>query len=217
MPTGSAFRWETNSVLDLQTHLVNYSEDFILAQDVYINIYTQDYGTATQEMKFRNWGKTDINIPPNMESFEDEIEIFVEEPTTPYIYVWLLSSHTHQHGLDFDIWQRNADGSKGEHIYDASHYNGIPTCEFIGYNYEAPPNRKFDFPFLKLNLQEGLISRATYFNETDEPIVFGTEATIEEMFGTGCLFMTDTTGVSFNEGSVCYADEINGLFVAMKK
>ena len=56
-----------------------------------------------------------------------------------------------------------------------------------------------------------MISRATYFNETDEPIVFGTESTIEEMFGTGCLFMTDTTGVSFNEGSVCYADEINGL------
>ncbi|MGB1204948.1 MAG: T9SS type A sorting domain-containing protein [Chitinophagales bacterium] len=216
LPQGTAMRWEENSSFDFQIHIANYSEDFILAQDVYINVYTQQLGTAAQEMKFKNWGKTVLNIPPNTTSFEEEIEMFIENPTIEHIYIWLLGSHTHLHGLDFDIWLRNIDGSKGEHVYDASHYNGIPTCEFIGYNYETPPNRIFNFPFLKLNMQEGLISRATYFNETDETIVFGTTASIEEMFGTGIFYVTDTAGVSFNEGSICYADEINSINVVEK-
>ena len=211
LPQGTAIHWEENSVLDLQTHLINYSDDFILAQDVYVNIYTQEFGTAVQEMKFKNWGKTEINIPPNTDSYDEEFEIFGDNTSTGDAFVWLIGSHTHKFGLDFDIWLRNADGTKGEHIYDASNYNGIPECEFIGYNYEAPPVRAFNYPFLQLNLEQGLLSRAVYFNETDEPIVFGTLTAKEEMLGTGIFYVTDTTGVSFDDGSVCYADEINSI------
>ena len=211
LPAGSAMYWKENVILDLQTHIINYSDDFILAQDVYVNVYTQEAGTANQELKFRNSGKMELNIPPNADNFEEEFEIFIEDSSQPHIYVWGLACHTHEHGQDFDIWLRNPDGSKGEHLYDASHYNGIPSCEFIGYSYETPPIRYFNHPFLYINMEHGVISQAKYFNDLDEPIIFGSNTATQEMLGTGFFYVTDTTGVSFDEGSVCYIDEINSV------
>ncbi|MGB1204629.1 MAG: T9SS type A sorting domain-containing protein [Chitinophagales bacterium] len=216
LPQGSAMYWKEQIILDLQTHIINYSDEFILAQDVYLNIYTQPEGTASQELKFKNYGKTDINVPINVENYEEEISIFLENAAQPNIYVWGIGSHTHSHGQDFDIWLRNPDGSKGEHIYDASNYNGVPECEFIGYSYETPPIRTFDYPFIYINMEHGVISQAKYFNDLDEPIIFGSNTTTQEMLGTGFFYVTDTTGVSFNEGSLCYSDEINGISTTEK-
>ena len=95
--------------------------------------------------------------------------------------------------------------------YDASHYNGVPHCEYIGYNYESPPLHKFDHPFYQINMQDGVISEAVYFNDTEETIVFGSNRAKEEMMGTAFFYVTDTTGVNFDEGSIFYTDEINGI------
>ena len=213
LPQGSAMYWKEDVILDFQTHIINYSDEFVLAQDVYVNVYTQEAGTASQELKFRNSEKMEINVPPGADNFAEEFEIQLDNLSQPTIYVWALACHTHAHGQDFDIWLRNPDGSKGEHLYDASHYNGIPSCEFIGYNYETPPIRTFDSPFLPINMKHGVISQAKYFNE---PIIFGSNTATQEMLGTGFFYVTDTVGISFNEGSLCYADEINGISINEK-
>ena len=51
LPAGTAFKWKNDDVLDLDYHIPNYSGLGVLASDVYINIYTQEDGTAEKEMR----------------------------------------------------------------------------------------------------------------------------------------------------------------------
>jgi len=41
LPTGTAYQWETSSVLDLNHHFFNTNIDSVLGADVYFNVYTQ--------------------------------------------------------------------------------------------------------------------------------------------------------------------------------
>ncbi|MGB1204630.1 MAG: T9SS type A sorting domain-containing protein [Chitinophagales bacterium] len=209
LPTGAAIFWNEETILNFQMHATNYSENLILAYDVYLNIYTQQNGTASQELQFGNYWHSDINIPPNSDAHKEVKATYTTE--SEQIYVWSISSHTHLRGLDYNIWLRNVDGTKGEQIYAASNYNGVPNCEFIGYNYETPPLRTFDFPFLNIDMKNGIIEEASYFNNTDQAIVHGSSSTENEMMLISVAYITDTIGVSFDEGSVCYSDEINGI------
>lgn len=209
LPEGTAFRWEDKVVLDLNAHLINYSTTEILGTDVYINVYTQPLGTANQEMQVDLVPYAGLNIPGNNQpiTFVDE----VYEPTLPFnINVWRMTSHTHKLAKDFNVWLRNADGTKGEHIFSASHYNGMPDCEYIGYDYQHPPQRVFS-PFLPLKLSTGFIQEATYQNCMGCPTVYWGPSANNEMMITAIMYTLNTSGVEFGTASECYIDEITGI------
>ena len=67
LPEGSAFKWEKDIVLDLNSHYINYSLNLPYKAEVYWNIYTQEAGMAAQEMKTELIPNLSIVIPNNEE------------------------------------------------------------------------------------------------------------------------------------------------------
>ncbi|QQS27697.1 MAG: T9SS type A sorting domain-containing protein [Sphingobacteriales bacterium] len=208
LPQGTAFKWYTDSFLDINTHVVNYSPVAVMATDVYINVYTQPFGTAAQEMKTTLLINPALFIPYNsgVETFTADITNVNGLPST--YYIWKMSSHTHRHGLSFNVWHRNSNGTKGEHIYDANKYNGVPECEEIGYDYQHPPTRVFG-NYLPIVNSVGLIQEATYSNNDVTPFITWGNTVNDEMMITGIFYLDNITGIEMPEPSVCFADEIN--------
>lgn len=210
LPQGTAFRWQGGTVLNLNPHVINYSSTAITACDIYLNVYTQPYGTASQEMKAQLLPYTSLSIPGSgvEETYETSLYLPFPLPGFPStMHVWKMSSHTHRLATDFDVWLRNSDGTKGEQIFDAKRWNGVPTCEEIPYDYQHPPSRIFS-PFLPLNINPGIIHRAKYINCAGCPTVGWGETSSDEMMITAVLYTESTNGVVFPDPSVCYAQEV---------
>lgn len=210
LPEGTAYRWQENVVLDLNPHVINFSQSQVMATDVYVNIYTQEDGTAAQEMHSALLVNTNLFIPSDGEehSFETPINLSWQLPSwLNEIYIWQMSSHAHARATGFHIWLQNEDGSKGEYLYDGSKYNGIPDCEDIGYDYQHPPARTFG-DFLTLNLDNsGLIHQATYINNTGNILTWGNTSE-DEMMITAVNFVTSKNGIEvMPEASVCQNEE----------
>lgn len=201
LPQGTAFKWASNTVLNLNTHVTNYSSTAVVACEAYINIYTQPNGTAIQEMKTQLLPNFNISIPGDAQEHVFEANLFI-----PFwqsnIYIWKMGSHTHSHATDYDIWLRNSNGSKGQQIYDASHYNGIPECEYIGYDYQHPPQRVFS-PFLQVNPSLGFIHRASYWNCGGCPTVTWGESVNDEMMLFGVSYVENLNGIVLPSPSTC--------------
>lgn len=168
LPNGTAFFWEQSKSLDLNYHIFNYNSDQILPTEVYLNIYTQPKGTAEKEMKSRLIPVSDIQsfrIPNHDPNDPNKTVTYTEEvvwnnPDT--ISVFMLSTHTHSWGVNYDIFRRDpsAPGKKGEKIYDG-HYNFDYTFNMGRYDWEHPAVRRFD-PLLPVDMNKGLIHEATY-------------------------------------------------------
>jgi len=209
LPEGTAFKWEQDAVIDLNPHIVNYSTA-ILANDAYINVYTQAAGTAVQEMK------TDLIVYPlifipgdgELHTFEANTNFFGGPNGT--IHIWNIASHTHKLGQAYKIWLRNTNGSKGPHIYDATKYNGIPECENIAYDYQHPPRRVFS-PFLEIDMDDGFIHEASYLNCAGCGNVGWGNTVNDEMMLFGISYVESIEGVSMPQESLCFADEITGI------
>lgn len=210
LPQGTAFRWQQGTVLNFNPHVTNYSTTNIVASDIYFNVYTQPYGTAAQEMKSQLLPNFNINIPGDGVEHTYETALYSPIPLPFFpanMHIWKMSSHTHQRATDFDVWLRNSNGTKGEQIYDAKRWNGVPTCEEIPYDYQHPPSRVFS-PFLNLSINTGIIHRASYVNCSSCPSVSWGETTNDEMMITGVLYVENTDGVVFPDASVCYEQEV---------
>lgn len=183
LPDGTAYKWEANTVLDNNYHILNYSADSILAAEAYINVYTQPTGTAEVEMLSTllaintlqfvlGWGEIgeDLIIPPDGQehTFTDPFGIPVEIPDW---YVWSIFGHTHARGTDYDVYLRNSDGSKGEQIYEGF-YNTDYSFNQGYFDWEHPAIRLFD-PFLQVDMSDGFIQEAKYVNNTSDTIRWG--------------------------------------------
>ncbi len=187
LPEGTAYKWNAGTVLDLNYHLRNFSTTSVLAADVYINVYTQPISSATTEMFSElaifglddspiPLGIFDLNIPPGENLwFEEE---FLDEPNTQ-VNMWMMSSHTHRLGKDYNIYLRNPDGSRGAHVFDGW-FNSDYTIFQNFYDYEHPPVLFFD-NFLEMPPTTGFIHEARYENNTSQPVTFGL-TTDDEMF-----------------------------------
>ena len=194
-PEGTAFKWDPNTVLDLNSHYINYSSTQVLKCEVYLNVYTQDNGTAAQVMLSQLIPNTNIPIPNNGQdvTFTDPFSL----PTNLNLYIWGVVAHTHQYGKDFNIYRRNLDGSRGPQVYDAGCANGIPGCAVEDYDYKHLPFRFYE-PFLDVNLQEGVIAEATYNNDGPIPLDWGLTSD-DEMMLFVIFFTLDTVGIEIYE------------------
>ncbi|HXH19286.1 MAG TPA: T9SS type A sorting domain-containing protein [Chitinophagales bacterium] len=147
LPQGTAFYWQPGTVLDFDYHVKNYSQTQILPADFYLNIFYNDDPTPPVEMFAELENEVALALNPG-ENFESREHHFNEDR-----YIWMLSSHTHKYGTDYDIFIRNQDGTKGNQIYEGF-YNESYTFNQGFYDYQHPPIRYFE-PMLKV--ENGLI------------------------------------------------------------
>ena len=193
LPPTTAYFWDAGSVLDLNFHLRNYDPDSILASEGFINVYTQPSGTADQEMISQLipidiiaflFGTGDVGSSLIIPNNGQEV-VFSEGIALPFTdetwHLWLLSTHTHARGTDYDIYLRNANGSRGQQIFEGF-YNFNYTFNQGYYDWEHPPVRYFN-PLLPVNMNQfegGLIHEAKYVNTGPDTLYWG-NTTEDEM------------------------------------
>ncbi|MCH8319033.1 MAG: T9SS type A sorting domain-containing protein, partial [Bacteroidetes bacterium] len=201
LPVGTAFSWTDSTFLDLNSHHINTSPS-VLGCEVYINVYTQPKCWAKQIRITDLILDFAIGIPNfgGPYTFEQEYCQGCPDngcgcPPPGDIFLWALTSHTHQWGIDFDIYKRNPDGTKGIKYFDASYKNGNPDSAFIGYEYDRPPTRFFE-PFVFISQDSGLIQKAVFDNQGPNSwVTFGLTSD-DEMMIMIPMFVTDTTGLA---------------------
>ena len=192
LPDKTAFSWDAQEVLDLNSHYINYSPNKVFKAEGYLNIYTQEDGTALKEMYTVLVPNLSIFIPNNGNVITETAA--VSAFGNPY--VWQIGGHTHQLGTGYKIWKQTASGDYGELFYDASCPGGVPGCVSPYYDYAHIPNRVWP-EFFGINLGLGVIHEATYVNDTDSPVSWGPLST-DEMMLFAMMYVNDTTGLNIN-------------------
>ena len=203
LPVGTAFYWEENSVLDFNYHLLNNNPDSILAAEVYLNIYYQTHDNSLEEMLSLPvfYGGDDpsaLTINPTGQDSTFSMSQFY--PDTNEIWnLWVLQSHTHQYGVDYDVFLRNPDGTKGQKVYEGF-FNTDYTFNQGFYEWEHPAVHEFD-PLLSVDMDNaGLIHEATYNNSSGSIVNFGLTNN-DEMFVTYMHYTkTSTVGIDPLDG-----------------
>ncbi|OWY17651.1 T9SS C-terminal target domain-containing protein [Sphingobacteriales bacterium UPWRP_1] len=192
LPAGTAFRWAGNTILNLNYHVPNYSAGLILPTDMYLNVHTQPYGTAIQEMK-SDLVQYDANtlwppsvgivftLPPGEWTLTDNWD------TGPQINLWMLTSHTHKFGTDYDLYQKTPSGGKGEKIFEGFMDYTYCNCDLGYYDWEHPPVKYYE-PFYTIPAGTGLVQEAKFNNTSDSWVTFGLTTNDEMM-----LFMAQYT------------------------
>ncbi len=210
LPQGTAFIWDNDLVLDLNSHYINYSATNTYQAEVYVNIYTQASGTAAQEMKTELIVNDNIYIDNNG---NEDIETQIVNDNIGEVFIWGIMGHTHQWGTGYKVYKRE-NSSQGELIYDASCALGVPGCVSPFYDYQHIPMLYYE-PFLPItfNASNGIIHEATYENNGPSPVWFGPTSD-DEMMVMILMYTEDTTGVVFEnpnavEGIYSPLDEIS--------
>ncbi len=178
LPGKTAFKWDNNLVLDLNSHYINYSLTKPYQCEAYVNVYTQPTGTADQEMFAALLVNPQIPIPNSgdlVTHTKSEFELGADS-----IYIWGLMGHTHKYGRGYKVWKRQPNGQKGDLIYDASCSMGVPGCGSPWYDYQHIPIRYWE-PLLPIKWGNGLIHEAQWVNEGPAPVNFGPTSDDEMM------------------------------------
>lgn len=209
LPGNTAFIFRNSDILDLNSHYLNYSLDKVSACEVYINVKTQPIGTALQIMRSQIIPNFDIYIPNN--GLPDVETDFFNYSVPINLYVWSLYSHTHKYGVDYDMYLRNSDGSRGTQIYEGKCPDAIPGCTGGSYDYQHPPTRYF-YPLLGHRVDYGMIHEATYVNDGPEPKSWGFTAD-DEMMVTVLFYLLDTTGVTEAPNGIHVMNQMNEISI----
>jgi Secretion system C-terminal sorting domain len=192
LPDRTAFKWEKDRTLDLNSHYINYSSAHIYKAESFINFYTQPNGTAKQEMKAQLIPNTGIVIPNN------NMTTTIEQPLllgfAGKVYIWTLMGHTHKYGTGYKMWKRTTSGGKGELMYDAGCPAGIPGCQTPIYDYQHIPMRYFP-SFTPVDVNPGIVHEATWKNTGPTTLRFGPTSD-DEMMVMIAMYVLDTTGLT---------------------
>lgn len=195
LPARTAWRWEDDLILDLNTHYINYDISQIYKAEIYMNVYTQDVGTAVQEMKTELIVKPDIYIPNDGDLIVESQTVNPNYPAGTEIFLWNITGHTHKYGVGYKMWDRES-GQADELIYDGSCPGGTPGCPAPVFDYYHIPTRYFDDGFYPLEMtgSEGFRHEARYINDGDSPVWFGPTSD-DEMMVMVLMYVEDTTGL----------------------
>ena len=186
LPTGTGYIWEQDIYLDQNYHIKNYTSDSIMKAEVYMNVYYEKRQPETIEMF------TDLIFYPNPPAPYPFSDFLIPANSTGVkfsdsflpvtdLYVWQITSHTHSRSVDFDVFQRNPNGTKGAQIYEGF-YNTDYTFNQGYYDNEHPAARYFD-PALYVPSNEGIIHEAVWDNNTNSSVTWGL-TTADEMMIT---------------------------------
>ncbi len=193
LPEGTAFLWDNDLVLDLNSHYINYSSTNTYQAEAYINVYTKAGGTAAQEMKTALFVNENIPIPNNGDLIEHSDII---NPTVGEVFLWGLMGHTHKYGVGYKVYAREL-GQERDLIYDASCPQGRPGCVAPFFDYQHIPLRFYDsFYPLQMNWANGLVHKAQWINDGPSAVNFGLTSD-DEMMVLVAMYVEDTTGIDF--------------------
>lgn len=198
LPEGTAFSWNKNLVLDLNSHYINYSLGNTYQAEVYVNVYTKPVGTAKQEMKTSLFAKTNIYIDndQNLHTDDQVVATSIGGPSDEF-FLWGIMGHTHKYGKGYKAWTREG-GQEKELIYDAGCAEGIPDCAFNSFDYKHIPMRYFE-PLLPVSSssQSGIKHEASWLNDGPGPVWFGNTSD-DEMMVLIMMYTEDTVGLISN-------------------
>jgi hypothetical protein len=193
LPATTAYSWPTGTVLDLNHHFFNFNPDSVMSIDIYLNIYTQPKHTCQNIMYSSLYSNQNIFIPNNATDI-----MFTQNKTIPTSgnmwNVWLMSSHTHKYGVNFDIFQRNTDGTTGTKLYDGK-MNYTTNTNTGVFDWSHPPVEVFT-PMVVINPRDGFVAQATYNNNGPAPVQFGLTTKAEMMV----WYIQYTLGASLTTG-----------------
>lgn len=180
LPAGTAYTFPQNTVLDLNYHINNYNQDSILGAEAYVNIYYQPKGTAQHEMHsdIIIYNPTSLLIPATNQIYTFTQSDYDSGSNLTY-NIWSIKSHTHKYGKDYDLYARNADGTKGDHIYEGQ-YDESYSVNLGYYNWSHPPTRYFD-PLYPIEAKNGITQVAQFQNCCTSPLVTFGLTTDKEM------------------------------------
>lgn len=199
LPEKTAFFWNKNHVLDLNSHYINYDTDKVYQSEAYVNVYYQPRGEALHRMHSTLIPNFQINIPNTGDVITETAQIkyapFLGDFIPSEVFAWSIGGHTHRYGAGYKVWIMK-DNQKDELIYDGSCPEGVPGCIAPFFDYQHIPIREWD-NFLHLDLKEGLFHEAKYINDGPEPVSWGPTSK-DEMMLFGLFYVTDTTGLNLN-------------------
>jgi len=176
LPQGTALFWDQKTVLDMNYHIKNFNASFVLPCDFYFNIYFKPRSLNTIEMKSKLSQNFGILLPPNSTNtltFNDP-----SNSQNEMRYLWMVAGHTHEWGTSFDLYQKS--GSNLTKIYDG---NGIQTNNgsyydnSLGYwDWHHPPIEYWpNLLPIQFGNGNGIQSKATYYNTTNNILTFSTQ------------------------------------------
>ena len=207
LPPGTAYKFESSAIFDINYHILNSSPDSVLAYEVYFNFYTQPIGTAASYMESRFFLNMDIPIlwdtlTQDSTSFEVVANDtnMSNQSNTHYWNIWILYSHTHRYGVDYDIWLRNPDGTKGEQVYEGF-MDFTHTVNTGYYDWELTPQRIYD-TLLVVDPRLGFIHKAVYKNTMGPATVNWGLTTQDEMMVMGFQYTLGDTLLPLNVKSI---------------
>lgn len=187
-PAGTGYLFDTNSVLNITYHLINYN-DSIIAAEAYINIYYQPHQTntipiKTAQIRYGGDPVRDLVIPNT--GLDTTFVINQVEPDSAFFWnIISMQAHTHKLGKEFNVWSLNGDGSKDSLIYNG-HYDPTYSFDQGVYLWDNPPYRSFNPPY-PVDLRKGLVHEATFRNNTANWVGFGL-TTNDEMYVTFIVY-----------------------------
>jgi len=174
LPEGTAYKWNEETVLELNYHLLNYSTSSPLAGDMYLNIYTQPAGTADKEMLSDILLNLLLFIPNDGEDkvFANSFgpNDFAGVPSNTPINIWNMTSHTHKYGKDYDMYLNGGEINglelfEGQYNTDYTQFTGV-------YDYAHPPIRFFD-NLIEFMPNQSITQTAVYNNNGPTNVNFG--------------------------------------------
>ena len=194
LPPGVAVNLEPHQPLLIQTHYLRSgltqkkSEKYLTKTEV----FPVDPKTVTAHAGALFLNDRSVCVPPHSESTAtSRCTITGEGDQARELKLLGITGHYHFRGKQFDAYRVNADGSRGELLYE---YKGFDQPVFQQYS---------DNPIV-LHKGEGLEWQCTYQNDTDKTFCFGPDAAVQEhciLFGS--YYPTDTV----QEAITCLHDK----------
>jgi hypothetical protein len=151
-PEGTAVELPANMEFDINSHYFNKGAKSYNGE-VNINLYTIPKEKVKNPLKIIDMGNTGFSLPPKQKTVATKDFKFDKN-----VKIVTLFSHTHKLGEKFEILIKGGSRN-GEVIYTST-------------NWEHPEKVDYAVP-ISLKAGEGLTSRITYNNYTDQTIKFG--------------------------------------------
>ncbi|AFK04225.1 hypothetical protein Emtol_3092 [Emticicia oligotrophica DSM 17448] len=163
-PEGTAVEVPANATFDMNSHYYNKGTK-ALSGEVDINLYTTKKENVKNVLKVIDFGNQNLNLPPKQRTVLTKDFTFDKN-----VKIVMLFSHTHKYGEKFEILIKGG-ARNGEVVYTST-------------NWEHPEKINYA-PFISLKKGEGLTSRITYNNTSDQTVRFGltTEDEMGIIFG----------------------------------
>ncbi len=179
LPPTTAYQLPKTVMLDLNYHIVNSNPTQVLAAEVYFNMDTQPKGTALKFMYSRFFPDLGIVLPPHDTTIVTQTA--TDSSETNMWEIWIMYTHTHKYGIDYDVYKRTPSGTMGQQVYEGfMDWTYTFNQGYYATGVEATEEH-FTSPFLEINPYEGLIHQAKWYVSGPDTMFFGLTSQQEMM------------------------------------